>query len=39
VQHQWLFDCLQAAGLPKVFISFLQAAFQGASIQVVANEG
>jgi len=37
VQHQWLFDCLQAAGLPRVFISFLQAAFHGASIQVVAN--
>jgi exonuclease III len=37
VQHQWLFDCLRAAGIPQIFISFLQAAFQGACIQVVAN--
>jgi hypothetical protein len=32
-----LFDCLRAAGIPQIFISFLQAALQGACIQVVAN--
>jgi hypothetical protein len=37
VQHQWLFSCLSAAGLPRMFISFLQEAFRGATIRVVAN--
>ena len=37
VQHAWLFTCLKSAGLPAVFINFLQAAFKGSTIMIIAN--
>ena len=37
VQHNWLFACLEAAGLPKVFQAFLRTTLQGATIKIMAN--
>ena len=37
VQHQWLYDCLRAAGFPGMFINFLSALLGEATMQIVAN--
>ena len=37
VQHSWLWNCLEAAGLPLIFRSFLAVCLTGCTLQILAN--
>jgi Reverse transcriptase (RNA-dependent DNA polymerase) len=37
IQHPWLMQCVEAAGLPPIFCKFLRACLQGCTLQIIVN--